>query len=359
MTILSGNFYKNKKIMITGHTGFVGSWLSKSLSILRADLCGYSIGLPTEPSMYETLGIGKDILDIRGDIRDKESLAKAILDFGPEVIFHLAAQPIVLNSFDNPIETFDVNVMGTANLLDILRTIDSVRVILVMTSDKVYRNNESMHPYKEEDPLGGRDPYSASKSSQDIVVNSFRESYFADAGIGVSSVRAGNIIGGGDWGKFRIVPDIVRGIIANQTVEIRNPASTRPWQYILDPIFGMLLLSEKMWANLKFSGEWNFGPDFQEVTTVEELASKFIKYWGKGRLNTIGKVKNKEANMLRLDTSKAISKLGWRSRYSTEETIKKTVEWYKEWYTNQNGAIDLTERQIRINVEGEYDHDIA
>ena len=215
-------FYKGKRVLVTGHTGFIGSWLTKWLSMLNAEVCGYALSPPTIPNMYESLKMFPPIGDIRGDIGNKESLHKALEDFPPQIVFHLAAQPIVLEAYDNPAETYETNVMGTVNLLDSLRTINSVKVIIVMTSDKVYKNNEWVYPYREIDKLGGRDPYSASKSCQDIIVSSFRESYFVDLGIGISSIRAGNVIGGGDWGENRIVPDIVKGITENKIIKIIN-----------------------------------------------------------------------------------------------------------------------------------------
>ena len=240
----SFNFYRGKRIFITGHTGFIGSWITKCLSILDAELCGYSLDPPSHPYMFEALDLGSETLDIRGDIRNKDFLKKTLDKFQPEIVFHLAAQPIVLDSYDNPVETFDTNVTGTVNLLNEIRQVDSVKTIVVMTSDKSYRNIEWVYPYRENDILGGKDPYSASKSCQDIVVDSFRESYFSNVGVGISSVRAGNVIGGGDWAPHRIIPDLVRGIVNGEKVKIRNPDSIRPWQYVLEPISGMLSLAD-------------------------------------------------------------------------------------------------------------------
>ena len=255
------DFYSNKKVLITGHTGFIGSWLTKWLTMLNAEICGFSLNTSSVPNMYDLINLRNSILDIRGDIRNAESLQMAILKFKPDIVFHLAAQPIVLESYDDPVETFDVNVTGTVNLLNEVRKVGSVKVIIVMTSDKSYRNNEWVYPYRENDALGGKDPYSASKSCQDIVVDSFRESYFYHSGIAISSIRAGNVIGGGDWAPFRIIPDLVRGIVKDETVKIRNPNSVRPWQHVLEPISGMLMLAERMHRNIEFSGNWNFGPE--------------------------------------------------------------------------------------------------
>jgi len=271
------SFYKNKKILVTGHTGFMGSWLTKWLTMLNADVWGYALDPPTRPNLFEALNLTQKISnDIRGDIRDTKLLRKTILNFQPEMVFHLAAQPIVLESYENPVETFDTNVTGTVNLLNEIRKINSVKVVIVVTSDKSYRNNEWVYPYREDDILGGKDPYSASKSCQDIVVDSFRKSYLDNIGIAISSIRAGNVIGGGDWSKYRLIPDIVRGIISGQTIKIRNPDSVRPWQHVLEPISGMLILANKMYNDIKFSGPWNFGPDSIKEFSVRRLWERFL-----------------------------------------------------------------------------------
>jgi CDP-glucose 4,6-dehydratase len=349
---MNDKFFKDRRVLITGHTGFVGSWLTKWLLMMESDILGYSLDPPTKPNMYNTIGLSKDIRDLRKDVRDKKSLKRAICDFQPEMVFHLAAQPIVLKSYEAPIETFETNVIGTANLLDELRKIDSAKVIIVMTSDKVYRNNEWVYPYREIDQLGGKDPYSASKSCQDILVNSFRESYFNRAGISVSTIRAGNIIGGGDWGDHRIVPDIIRGLTKSKIIKIRNPESVRPWQYVLQPVSGMLELSYKMWDDINFSGDWNFGPDHKRGITVRELTSEFIKNWGKGKYSIIKDKDTREANYLQLDTSKAKIFLNWNLNYNFEETVKKTVEWYKNYYEEISSITELTENQIKTYGEG-------
>ncbi len=346
-------FFKNKKILITGHTGFIGSWLTKWLLMLKANILGYSLDPPTNPNMYDTINIGKYIKDIRNDIRDVKSLRSTISKFQPEIVFHLAAQPIVLDSYRNPSETFETNIMGTVNLLNSLRNVNSVRVILVMTSDKVYKNNEWVYPYREIDPLGGKDPYSASKSCQDIIVNSFRESYFKDKNVAISTIRAGNVIGGGDWGKYRIIPDIVRGITQNRIIKIRNPESIRPWQHVLDPIYGMLILTEKMWYDTNFSDDWNFGPNNQRNITVKELVEKFIEIWGRGNYLIKKDKKLKEANYLQLDINKAKNKLNWLPKYEFEESIRMTVEWYKAYYERKENMEKITEFQIEKYMKGE------
>ena len=342
----SFNFYKGKRIFITGHTGFIGSWITKCLSMFDVELCGYALDPPSQPNMFEALDLGSETLDIRGDIRNKDLFRKTINDFQPEIVFHLAAQPIVLDSYDNPVETFDTNVTGTVNLLNEVRRVDSVKTIIVMTSDKSYRNNEWVYPYRENDALGGKDPYSASKSCQDIVVNSFRESYFSNSGVGISSVRAGNVIGGGDWAQHRIIPDLVRGIVNGEKVKIRSPDSVRPWQYVLEPISGMLSLAERMYNDIKFSGAWNFGPAQNTEISVKELVDKFINIWGSGSYE-IDEVQNyNEANYLQLDISKAKRELSWTPQYNFDVALEETVEWYKEYYRNPAFMDKKTGEQI-------------
>ena len=339
-------FFLNKKVLVTGHTGFIGSWITKYLTLLNAEICGYALDPPSHPNMFEVLKLESEILDTRGDIRNKDLLRKTINEFQPEIVFHLAAQPIVLESYDNPVNTFDVNVTGTVNLLNEVRKVGSVKVIIVMTSDKSYRNNEWVYPYRESDVLGGKDPYSASKSCQDIVVNSFRESYFYNSGIAISSIRAGNVIGGGDWAPLRIVPDLVRGIVKGKTVKIRNPNSVRPWQHVLEPISGILMLAERMFKNNEFSGDWNFGPENHREITVKELAETFIGLWGSGKYSIDEMKSYNEADYLQLDISKAKRKLKWTPRYDFNVALKETIEWYKRYYNGETNMVEITEEQI-------------
>ena len=339
-------FYRNRKILVTGHTGFIGSWLTKCLTMQDSDFCGYALDPPSQPNMFEALNLESKILDIRGDIRNKDLLQKTLDKFQPEIVFHLAAQPIVLDSYVNPLETFDTNVIGTVNLLNELRQINSVKTIIVMTSDKSYRNNEWVYPYRENDVLGGKDPYSASKSCQDMVIDSFRESYFSNTEVGISSVRAGNVIGGGDWALHRIIPDLVRGIVKGEKVKIRNPDSVRPWQHVLEPISGMLSLAERMYNDIEFSGAWNFGPEQNVEISVKELAEEFINLWGSGSYCNDEKQTYKEATYLRLDISKAKSKLKWIPQYNFGAAISETVNWYKDYYANPAKICKKTEEQI-------------
>ena len=340
------SFYMNRKVLVTGHTGFIGSWIIKILTMLNSEVCGYALDPPSSPNMYENLNLKETILDVRGDIRDKGLLRKTIKKFQPEIVIHLAAQPIVLDSYENPFETFDTNVTGTVNLLNELRHVGSVKIVIVMTSDKSYRNNEWVYPYRENDVLGGKDPYSASKSCQDIVVDSFRESYFSNLGIGISSIRAGNVIGGGDWAEHRIIPDLVRSIVKGETVKIRNPNAVRPWQHVLEPVSGMLMLAEKMYNDIKFSGAWNFGPENLRETNVKELVETFIGLWGSGNYRVDEMPNYSEASYLQLDISKAKRELDWVPRYDFGSALKETVNWYKAYYSNPATIDKVTERQI-------------
>jgi len=333
-------FYIGKRVLVTGHTGFIGSWLTKWLTMMHAEVCGYALDPPTQPNMYETLNI-KSIVsqDVRGDINNTELLRRTLGEFQPEIVFHLAAQPLVLESYDDPLRTFHTNVTGTVNLLNELRNVDTVKVIIVVTSDKSYRNREWVYPYREDDELGGRDPYSASKSCQDIVVYSFRESYFSHSGIALSSVRAGNVIGGGDWAKDRIIPDIVRGIVSGQPVRIRNPNSVRPWQHVLEPVYGMMILAQRMHGDVKFSGAWNFGPNIEREVTVKELADKFLNLWGKKNMKlNISKNNSikEESKYLSLEISKARRQLKWNPKCNFDEAVRLSVEWYKSLYKKEN-----------------------
>ena len=339
-------FYHGKKILITGHTGFIGSWLTKWLTLLNTKVCGFALEPPSLPNLYESLNIRPTIIDIRGDIKDTNLLKKAIQRFQPEIVFHLAAQPIVLNSYVNPVETFNTNVIGTVNFLNELRQVVSLKTIVVMTSDKSYRNNEWVYPYRENDVLGGRDPYSASKSCQDIVVDSFRESYFLNSEVGISSVRAGNVIGGGDWAQHRIIPDLVRGVMSKETVKIRNPYSIRPWQHVLDPIYGMLTLAKRMYDDINFSGAWNFGPEGNTEVTVKELAETFIGLWGSGNYIIEKQQSYNEADCLQLDISKAKRELKWTPQFNFNLALKETVDWYKAYYSGRTGVGKKTEEQI-------------
>ena len=345
------NLFKGKKVLVTGHTGFIGSWSTRWLIELGAEIMGFSLDPPSIPNLYNILNIVNQIEETRVDVTDEDSLRNAIIEFQPEIVFHLAAQPLVLESYNNPKKTFETNVMGTVNLLECLRKTGSVKTIIVMTSDKVYRNDEKAGMFVETDPLGGLDPYSASKSSQDVVVNSFRQSYFSKNGVSVSSVRAGNVIGGGDWGKDRLIPDIVRGLTTNNHFTLRNPESTRPWQYVLDLISGLFHLAWKMQGDVTFGADWNFGPLSSQFITVREIAEKAISIFGTGEYSVVRSNTRKEATYLRLDSNKARRSLSWLPRYDFDSGLTETLAWYKKYYQRSEEMDTYTKSLINRYVE--------
>ena len=345
-------FWKKKKILITGHTGFKGSWLSLWLQSRGAEVLGFSLPPPTNPSLYELSGGGKGMKTILGDIRDFNQIKTVLHMHKPEIIFHMAAQSLVRLSYDNPIETFATNVMGTVNLLEAVRKVGGVRVIVNVTSDKCYENREWVWGYREDEPMGGYDPYSNSKGCAELVTASFRNSFFPSSeysrhGVALASARAGNVIGGGDWAVDRLIPDIMRAIMEKTEVLIRNPLALRPWQHVLDPLSGYLLLAEKMWENgPDYSEAWNFGPDDQGARPVSWIADRLTTLWGDGAgWKRADGVYPHEANFLKLDSSKARSRLGWHPRWSLETALEKIVDWYRA-YRSQRDVGGLVMEQI-------------
>lgn len=333
-----GNVYKDKKVLITGNTGFKGSWLALWLLNLGARVVGYSLDLPTDPNHHEILNL--DFKTISGDVRNLEKLRKAIESFKPDIVFHMAAQSLVRKSYESPVETFETNVIGTVNLFEACRRIESVRAIVNVTSDKCYKNREWVWGYRENDPVGGHDPYSASKGCAEIVTESYRKSFFPLDNYKkthqtiVASVRAGNVIGGGDWGDDRLVPDIIRAASQNKKVYIRNPHATRPWQHVLEPLSGYLLLGQKLLeGDRKFSGAWNFGPGDDGNRKVLSVIRELQKHWSNIDYKIKADQKNPhEANLLKLDCSKAYAKLKWKPAWDSSNTFVMTAQWYKEYY---------------------------
>lgn len=335
------SLYKNKRVLVTGHTGFKGSWLSIWLKQLGAEVIGISLDPVSERDLFILADLSGKITDYRQDIRDLEKIEQIIYKEQPEIVFHLAAQPLVLPSYNDPVLTFETNVMGTVNLLEACRKTKSVRQIVVVTTDKVYENKEQLTGYKENDPLGGHDPYSASKAAAEIVTQSYSKSFFQSPNQStnhpitpsVSTARAGNVIGGGDWAESRLMPDCVRSLEAGEQILIRNPESVRPWQHVLDPLAGYLLLAQKMAEDPhKYQGAWNFGPDDEAVVTVKELVETLIACWGNGRWDEVNGVsKSHEAGILMLDISKAKKLLGWKPVLSLKETVEWTTYWYKNY----------------------------
>ena len=342
MIDIFNNFYKGKRVLVTGHTGFKGSWLSIWLHELGAEVVGVALDPFTERDNYVLSGIGNKIkADIRADIRDGEKMKEIFAEYKPEFVFHLAAQPLVRLSYDIPVETYETNVMGTINIMEAIRATDSVKVGVMITTDKCYENKEHIRGYRENEPMGGYDPYSSSKGAAEIAISSWRRSFFnpADYGtkhhVSLASVRAGNVIGGGDWALDRIIPDCIKAIEAGEPIAIRNKKAVRPWQHVLEPLSGYMLLAQKMWEDpTKYCEGWNFGPRAESISTVWEVASKLIANYGKGELKDMSDPNAvHEANLLMLDISKAKFKLGWEPRLNIDQCATLVADWYKRYKT--------------------------
>lgn len=343
--------YRNKKVLVTGHTGFKGSWLITWLQNLGADIAGYSNGIPTSPSHFEELKIENDIKHYIGDIRSYDSLYSACKEFEPEFIFHLAAQPLVRESYNNPRETFEVNMTGTLNVLEVIRNLNTiVKVGVIITSDKCYDNLEWIYGYRENDRLGGEDPYSGSKGAAELIAKSYIHSFFREGFPNIVTTRAGNVIGGGDWAKDRIVPDIVRQWSDNKSVDIRSPNSTRPWQHVLEPLSGYLCLGAELYNtdSKHRSQAYNFGPDAKINKSVGELIDELKKNWtsSPGWNNTQTDEQKRESVLLKLSCEKANIQLEWFPVMTFEETVQFTSEWYQNYYGNKEATKAFTVKQI-------------
>lgn len=327
------NFWQEKTVFITGHTGFKGAWLSIWLSLLGAKVTGYALQPPTEPSLYELCNVGQKIISIYGDVRDREFLEKSVLANKPEIIIHMAAQPLVRESYKFPVDTYDVNVMGTINLLEAVRQCKSVRAVVNVTTDKCYDNREWLWGYRENESLGGFDPYSSSKACSELVTAAYRSSYFPSRDyenhrVAIATARAGNVIGGGDWAIDRLIPDCVRAILKGENIMIRNPQAIRPWQHVLDPLKGYLLLAQKLYeSESDFAEAWNFGPDDNDAKSVEWVVNKMCELWGTGSYVLDDRLQVHEAHYLKLDCSKARLRLGWEPRWNITMALEKTYEW--------------------------------
>lgn len=327
------NIYKKKRVLVTGHTGFKGTWLVLWLQKLGAIVCGYSLLPNTDPNHFELLKL--EINSVIGDILNRETMEKVFSEFQPEIVFHLAAQPLVRKSYREPVDTFMTNVMGTANVLEACRNTDSVKAVVNVTTDKCYDNKEWVWGYRENDPMGGHDPYSASKGCSELVTSCYRNS-FGNENLLIASARAGNVIGGGDWAENRLIPDIVKATSNNKIVEIRNPKATRPWQHVLEPLSGYLLLGQKLLEkNKAFAESWNFGPAESGNLPVEYIVASLKKYLSIDVEVPETKSELHEAGLLKLDCSKAHSKLNWKPVWSNEDMLSATAVWYKEFYKNQ------------------------
>jgi CDP-glucose 4,6-dehydratase len=327
---LTPEFWRGRRVLVTGHTGFKGSWLTLWLSSLGAEVTGLSNGVPTAPSLYDLARVGEAVEGIDVDIRDAAGVRDAVAAARPEVVLHLAAQPFVRRSFREPRETFEVNVMGTVNVLDAVRLSDGVRVVVNVTSDKCYENREWEWAYRENEPMGGHDPYSSSKGASELVTSAYRRSFFADPdGVRLASARAGNVIGGGDWGEDRLIPDIMRAALADQAVEIRNPGATRPWQHVLNPLSGYLELAQRLWSDHDAAGPWNFGPPESDARPVGWIVERLDALWPGGlRWQRDEDDHPHEARYLKVDSSRAHARLGWHPRWGLEAALAAVVEWY-------------------------------
>jgi len=353
--------FSGKTVFVTGHTGFKGSWLALWLKLLGAHVVGYSLHPPTKPSLFEELRLSDDIEHVVGDIRDLEFMKSTMSKYQPEMVFHLAAQPLVRLSYEQPIETFSTNIMGTVNLLESVRTTSSVRACLCITSDKCYENREWPYAYRENDSMGGYDPYSASKGCAELVAASMRNSYFSPGSydkhqVAVATARAGNVIGGGDWALDRIFPDAIRALSKGEAVPVRNPSAIRPWQHVLEPLSGYLWLAAKMLeTGSNYSEAWNFGPLSTGAVTVRSIVDMIISGWGEGRVNDLStgqKNAPHEANFLKLDCSKAMGVLGWQPVLSVAEAVDFSTEWYKQYYCSKTfDARRFSESQINSYTE--------
>ena len=350
---LFNNIYKGKKVLLTGHTGFKGSWLTLWLKQLGAEVIGYSLEPPTNPSLFEILNLEKEIIHVIGDIRNEKRLKETFKKYKPDIVIHMAAQPLVRYSYMNPKETYETNVIGTLNVFEAVKETETVRVVINVTSDKCYENKEWVYGYRENDPMGGYDPYSSSKGCAELLTSAYRNSFFNPENYGkthnvaLASVRAGNVIGGGDWAEDRLIPDCIRALSKKETIYIRNPHATRPWQHVLEPLSGYLWLGALMWQDpTKYSEGWNFGPNDEDILTVEEIVKDVIKIWGNGEYVVNSDNRFHEAKLLKLDISKAHFYLKWKPVYNAKKSLVETVNWYKTYFSNPEKIYDFTINQL-------------
>lgn len=342
------SFYKNKTVLVTGHTGFKGSWMCRVLAMHGAKVIGYATNPPTNPSLFEKAEIKKDIVSVIGDIRDLENLKKCFEQYSPEIVIHMAAQPIVRESYIDPVYTYETNVMGTVNICEAVRSNSCVRSFVNVTTDKVYKNNEWEWGYRENDSLDGYDPYSNSKSCSELVTASYIRSFFSNSGTAVSTCRAGNVIGGGDFAKDRIIPDCVRAMEKGESIIVRNPYSTRPYQHVLEPVCAYLMIAMKQYDNKNmYEGHYNIGPDECDCAATGELADLFVKYWGENAkwVNMSESNAPHEANFLKLDCSKIKKVFGWKPKWHISDAVEKTVEWSK-LYLKGGNVSECMDKQI-------------
>ena len=336
--MINKEFWRGKKVFITGHTGFKGSWLSLWLSSLEAIVTGYALTPPTQPSLFELCNIDQLITSVIGDVRDSEELKQVMQEVQPEIVIHMAAQPLVRESYKNPVDTYGINVMGTINLLESVRHCPSVKAVINVTTDKCYENKEWIWSYRENEPMGGYDPYSNSKACSELVTSSYRNSFFHPNdydkhGVAVASARAGNVIGGGDWAADRLIPDCINALLENKKIMIRNPNAIRPWQHVLEPLSGYLILAEKLYKDgIRFAEGWNFGPDDNDAKPVEWIVQKMCEHWGEGAAYEIDSgIHPHEAHYLKLDCSKAKGRLNWLPKWKLEYTLENIIDWVQAY----------------------------
>ena len=344
------NFYRGKRVFVTGHTGFKGAWMCQVLLDAGAEVTGYSLPAPTEPSLFELCGLSRRMHSVIGDIRDRAKLTEAFRQARPEIVFHLAAQPIVRTSYEDPVYTYETNVMGTVNLLECIRTSrEPVKSVVIVTTDKVYLNREWCWGYREDEPLNGYDPYSNSKSCAELVTHSYRDSFLRAQGVPVSTVRAGNVIGGGDFARDRIIPDCIRAAQAGQAIIVRNPQSTRPYQHVLEPVMAYLMIGQRQAEQPELAGCYNVGPDECDCVTTGDLADMFCKMWGNGAVweNRAEMNAPHEANFLKLDCSKLKTTFGWKPRWHIDNAVRQTIEWTRVWANGQDLSHEM-KRQIML-----------
>ena len=348
MNYIDFEFYKGKRVFVTGHTGFKGTWLCRILVNAGAILTGYSLSAPTEPNLFALAGVEDKMTSVIGDIRDYKALKAAFDAADPEIVLHLAAQPIVRDSYKDPAYTYETNVMGTVNILECVRASKNVRSFLNVTTDKVYLNNEWHWGYRENEPLDGFDPYSNSKSCSELVTHSYKNSFFADGSVAISTARAGNVIGGGDFANDRIVPDCVRAMAAKADIIVRNPHSTRPYQHVLEPLFAYLMIAQRQYSDIRYAGWYNVGPDECDCVTTGQLVDLFCSKWGEGAkwINKSEANAPHEANFLKLDCSKIKSVFSWQPRWHIDDAIEKTVQWSRVWFAGGDIPAEM-DRQIR------------
>jgi len=332
------SFWRNKRVFLTGHTGFKGSWLSLWLTSMGAEVKGYALEPATSPSLFEVAHVGERIHSEIGDIRNLNQLRQSMVDFNPDVLIHMAAQPLVRHSYKEPVETYDVNVLGTVKVLEVARSCANLKSIVSVTTDKCYENKEWLWGYREDEAMGGYDPYSSSKGCAELVTSAYRRSFMQEQGVGLASARAGNVIGGGDWSEDRLIPDILHAFEKRESVVIRNPKATRPWQHVLEPLSGYLMLAEKLYEQPDAYAEgWNFGPHDDDAKPVDWILDRMVRMWGDGASWNLDKGSHPhEAGFLKLDISKAKARLHWQPTWQLDDTLKRIVDWHQAWLNGED-----------------------